>query len=338
MCDNTLESKNFSSKQDYACRKTEPKPAELPCGCSRDEALYFAEQKDLNQLMESANKLRKAYFGNKIELCAIINARSGNCGMDCRFCSQSSHNSSEIQHFPLLSDSELHSRVTSLTPYPVLRCGIVTSGGALAGEEFQRLLRYISEQPPANRPRLCASLGRLPQNNLEELYAAGLKRYHHNLESSEKFYPSLCTTQRWQDRAATVRAAKQAGLEVCCGGLFGTGESWNDRIDFAFELRELGVDNIPLNFLYPHPGTPLAGQAILSADEALRIIALFRHILPAATLRICGGRTIVFADREDEIFSAGANALMTGNYLTTTGQGIEHDIEMLSRLGLRVAQ
>ncbi len=310
----------------------------LSTGCNREEALYLAEHKELKPLLESANKIREAHFGNKIELCAIINARSGNCGMDCRFCSQSSHNNSEVPSFPLLTDSELHSRVASLAPYPVLRCGIVTSGGALAGTEFTRLLRYIAEQPATNRPRLCASLGRLPKNNLEQLRAAGLERYHHNLESSENFYPNLCTTQRWQDRAATVLAAKQAGLEICCGGLFGTGENWNDRVDFAFELRGLGVDNIPLNFLYPHQGTPLAGQAVLSANEALRIIALFRHILPTATLRVCGGRTVVFAGREDEIFSAGANALMTGNYLTTTGQGLEHDLEMLARLGLSVAQ
>lgn len=309
--------------------------------CSPEKALRLALHEPLPALLDSAEGLRQARFGNKVELCAIINAKSGNCGMNCRFCSQSSHSTTNVDTFPLLGDAELRRHVDALRPYPVKRCGIVTSGAALAGGELDRLIGYIGEQnreAPQGGLTLCASLGRLPLRDLARLRRAGLGRYHHNLESSEGFYPSLCTTQRWQDRAATVRAAKEAGLEVCCGGLFGTGESWADRVAFAFELHGLGVDNIPINFLHPHPGTPLAAQSLLSPEEALRIVAVFRHILPSATLRICGGRTTVLAGREDELFRAGANALMTGNYLTTKGQGVEHDLAMLARLGLEAAR
>ena len=306
---------------------------------SKSAALKLALTQDLTSLLDSANKLRIAEHGNKIELCAIINARSGNCGMDCKFCSQSSHNSTRIDTFPLLENLELDKAIGEFAKYPIERCGIVTSGGALGAkesnnDELKRLATYIKNYNPEQKPKLCASLGRLTQSSLEQLQEAGLTRYHHNLESSEGFYPSLCSTQKWQDRANTVKAAKEAGLSVCCGGLFGTGESWENRIDFAFELRELGVDNIPINFLYPHPGTPMANMPILSADEALRIIAIFRHILPSATLRICGGRSLVLGERTSEIFKAGANALMTGNYLTTKGQSIENDLEMLQNLGL----
>ena len=309
--------------------------------CTAQQALHLALHEPLPALLAAANTLRATRFGNTVELCAIINAKSGNCGMDCRFCSQSSHNTTQVETFPLLSDAELQRHVDALRRYPVVRCGIVTSGGALAGGELDRLLGYIKghqQQAPHSSPRLCASLGRLPLQDLARLRQAGLDRYHHNLESAEAFYPSLCTTQRWQDRAATVRAAKDAGLDVCCGGLFGLGESWQQRIAFAFELQALGITNIPINFLHPHPGTPLSAQPPLEADEALRIVAVFRHILPGATLRVCGGRTTVLADREEELFYAGANALMTGNYLTTKGQGVEHDLAMLQRLGLEAAQ
>lgn len=305
-----------------------------------EQALRLAEEEPLSTLLDSAESLRAARFGNRIELCAIISAKSGNCGMDCRFCSQSSHNSAPSPVFPLLSNTELQRQVDALRQYPVARCGLVTSGVALASGEFEHLLDFIagrSRNAGQPEPTLCASLGRLPPHNLARLRRAGLSRYHHNLESTEAFYPQLCTTQRRQERMSTVRAARQAGFEICCGGLFGAGETWADRVAFAFELRDAGIDNIPINFLHPHPGTPLSGQPPLCPDEALRIIAVFRHILPEATLRVCGGRILALADREGDLFRAGANALMTGNYLTTKGRGVSHDLALLERLGLEPA-
>lgn len=291
----------------------------------------------LPRLMERAAALREAAFGRRIVLCAIINARSGNCAMDCRFCSQSRHNHTPIDVFPLLSDQELRGRILHLATLPVAHIGVVTSGAALSGEEFARLRALIAGLPAEVRPRVCASLGRLTEAQLTELAAAGLGRYHHNLETSRAYYSRVCTTQTWEQRRETVLRGMRAGFTACTGGLFGLGESWEDRVAFAFSLKELGVRQVPMNFLHPHPQTPLAGQKPLSAEEALRIVAVFRHILPTATLRICGGRPLVLGERQAEVFAAGANALMTGDYLTTHGQGLENDLQMLADLGLEVA-
>ncbi|MDD4700984.1 MAG: biotin synthase BioB [Desulfovibrio sp.] len=288
------------------------------------------------ELFASASKLRAATFGNKVALCAIINARSGNCGMDCRFCSQSRHNHTPIDIFPLLPAHELRERIMALVELPVARIGVVTSGGALSGEEFQRLLEVLHSLPEHAHKRVCASLGRLSAAQLEALTAAGLDRFHHNLETSRQYYPNVCSTQTWDERKDTVLRVHQVGMTACTGGLFGLGESWQDRIDFAFSLKELGVGHVPVNFLHPHPETPLASREPLSANEALRIIALFRHILPTATLRVCGGRPLVLGQRQHEIFAAGANALMTGDYLTTNGRGLVEDLAMIGDLGLEI--
>ena len=185
---------------------------------------------------------------------------------------------------------------------------------------------------------MCASLGRLTAEELKALKASGVIRFHHNLETSKNFYPSICTTQDWEERRATVQAAQAVGMDICSGGLFGLGESWEDRIDLALTLRDLGVDSVPINFLYAHEGTRLANQSILSAAEALRIIALYRFLLPTVTLRICGGRTHVLGDRQSELFAAGANGMMTGNYLTVAGSQYESDLEMINQLDLHVVQ
>ena len=179
--------------------------------------------------------------------------------------------------------------------------------------------------------QLCASLGQLKTPELRQLRDAGFCRYHHNLETSERFYPSICTTQRWRDRRATVERVKELGWSVCSGGLFGLGETWEDRLQLALTLKELEVDSVPINFFSPIPGTPLADRTVLTPDEALRIVVLFRLTLPKATIRICGGRPAVFAERKQDalLLQAGANAFMTGNYLTTSGISPEKDMDML---------
>jgi biotin synthase len=290
--------------------------------------------RSLPELIAEAGRLREAVFGRKAHLCAIINARSGNCSMDCHFCSQSRHNKTGVEIFGLLPSEQLLARILALAQTPVSKIGIVTSGDLLNGEEFERLCEILRSLPAEILPRVCLSLGRLRQAQFKRLSALGLRRYHHNLETAESFYPCICTTQTWQQRRDTVVAARHAGMQPCTGGLFGLGESWEQRLEFAFSLKELNVRHVPLNFLNPHPSTPLAAQTPLSADEALRIIAVFRHILPEATLRVCGGRPLVLGKRQREIFAAGANALMTGDYLTTPGYSLKEDISMLADLGL----
>ena len=298
---------------------------------SPEEALALLALPD-EELFPRSASLRETASGRTVHLCAIINIRSGHCGMDCRFCAQSRHNPAPQPGFPLLPEAALRERILALAATPVRRIGLVASGAALTGEDFERVLRLVADLPPGVRGRLCASFGRLDAERMARLLKAGITRYHHNLETSEDYYPRICTTQRWRERRDT--AALATGLSLCSGGLFGLGESWEDRIGLAFSLRELGVENVPLNFLHPQPGTPLAGRAPLAAREALRIIAIFRHILPKARLRICGGRPLVLGRRQGEMFGAGANALMTGDYLTTSGAALTDDLDLLAACGM----
>lgn len=287
-------------------------------------------------LFLSANAIREKYFAKHIELCAIINARCGNCDMDCLFCVQSRHSTTPVEKFPLMDDDTLRQRILALAATPVRHIGLVTSGGTLPPrdvERLQRLCASLIEEYPTLRGRLCGSLGKLDSEAMTSLQHAGIARIHHNLECSEQFYATICTTQKWSQRVATIERAASLGLEVCAGGLFGLGETWQDRIDLAMALNARGVQNVPLNFFVARQGTPMAEMPPLEAQEALRIIALFRHIMPTATLRICGGRPQILKDQQYRIFHAGANALMTGDYLTTHGYDTAHDIRMIHEQG-----
>lgn len=300
------------------------------------EALKLLSLPDA-ELFSRAARLRHAATGRSVRLCAIINIRSGHCGMDCRFCAQSRHNPAPQHGFPLLADAVLRERILALAATPVRRIGLVAGGAALDGEDFERVMRLVAGLPLPVRGRLCASFGRLDVRRMEQLAQAGITRYHHNLETSERWYPRICTTQRWEQRRDTVRRALDAGLSLCCGGIFGLGETWEDRVGLAFALRSLGVAHVPLNFLHPQPGTPLANRAPLAPEEALRIIAVFRHVLPQAVLRVCGGRPLVLGARQGEMFAAGANALMTGDYLTTRGESLHADLALLSANDMELA-
>jgi biotin synthase len=305
-------------------------------GCSVEEAMHLATETALPDLMAGANQIRKAFFDNRIHFCVIINARCGSCSQNCAFCSQSAHHATDVETYPLIGAEAIEQQADDLRSSGAGCCGIVTSGPTVTSEELDDICRAIEALRASGRKSACASLGQLDVSSLERLKAAGLTRYHHNLETSRAFYPTICTTQSWQARYDTVRAAQQAGLDVCCGGLFGLGESWADRVDLAVTLRELGVTHVPINFFNARPGTPLEHQPPLTADEALRIVAVYRYLLPAASLRVCGGRDKILADRQDEAFAAGANAMMTGNYLTTPGVDPASDRAMLDRLGLEL--
>ena len=287
----------------------------------------------LAELTLQADRIRQDRSGNAVELCAIVNAKSGRCSMDCRFCAQSVRHRTEIETYPLLDREKLLEATTSKWNRGIHRVGWVTSGCAAKDEEVDQMANAAEMH---RNGRICVSLGQLSSESLSKLKSAGITRYHHNLETSKRFYPSVCSLQNWEDRYKTVERAKSLGFEVCSGGLFGLGESWVDRMELALTLRELDVDSVPLNFLSPIPGTPLADQPKLTAEEGLRIIALFRITIPKATIRICGGRPSTFVQRQAEIFSAGADALMTGDYLTTNGISVESDLEMLANSGRRL--
>ena len=305
-------------------------------GRAKEEALELVEM-DEAFLFAGATQIRETFFGKRVELCCIVNAKSGRCDMDCRFCSQSGRNSTEIEIYPFLDARDLEKQIRDDIKSGDRKCGVVTSGGKLSTDELKELAATIQRIGGGAEAPVCGSLGRLTPDDLALLKDSGVTRFHHNLEASESYYPEICSTQDWASRRATVRAAQEAGLKVCSGGLFGLGESWDDRIDLAITLRELGVDSVPINFLYAHPGTPLKDQEPLTASEALKIIAIYRFLLPNVTLRVCGGRAHILGERQSELFAAGANGLMTGNYLTVAGSQNEADLEMIRALGLEVA-
>lgn len=284
-------------------------------------------------LTEKTRKIREKHFGREVETCMITNAKCGLCANDCAFCSQSVHVNTHIHTHPLHSEQTLLRSVNEAIDSGVGYFGIVTSGSTVSDEEVDRITRVVSPIAKSGRIHICASLGQISLDSMKKLRDAGLSRLHHNLETSENFYPRVCTTQKWRNRYTTVQNAMHVGFEVCSGGIFGIGESWQDRMDLAQVLKELGVTSVPINFLYPHPGTPLANQPILSSNEALRIIALFRIVLPDTSLRVCGGRPNTLKNIQSQIFAAGANALMTGHYLTTSGITPQTDRYMIENSG-----
>ncbi|HWR59693.1 MAG TPA: biotin synthase BioB, partial [Thermodesulfovibrionales bacterium] len=217
----------------------------------------------------------------------------------------------------------------------VKRFCIVTGGRAVGKAELREIASMIGKiREQGLLP--CATLGLLKKEELSLLKDSGLERYHHNLETSVNFFPSVCSTHTYSDKIRTICAAQSVGLSVCAGGIFGLGESWKDRIEMAFALRELNVDSAPLNFLIPVRGTPLGATDLLSPFEALKIISLYRCILPDKEVRVCGGRRQVLGEFNSMVFMAGADSLLTGNYLTTTGTTYEDDLRLIDHYGLEI--
>lgn len=302
---------------------------------TKAEALLLTETPDLNLLdiLSSADNIRRKYAGDQIDLCAIVNAKSGACSEDCSYCAQSSRHKTGVTVFPLLDEDSILKNAEKAGASCVSRFSIVTSGKKASRDDLKtiasifRKIRDIGMLP-------CASLGILSQDELLFLKDMGLDRYHHNLETSERFFPRVCSTHTFHERLKTIESALNIGLSVCSGGIFGMGETWQDRLDMAFLLRDLNVESVPINFLVPIKGTPLSDIRILPPFEALRIISLFRFILPDKSIRVCGGRVNILRDFHPMIFMAGADALMTGNYLTTTGRSFEDDIQLIRLHGL----
>lgn len=305
---------------------------------SKDEAHSLTEVsgQELFELFATAGSIRAAAGQSAVDLCAIVNAKSGACPEDCSYCAQSSKSAAAATIYPLVKKELVIEKAAEAKEAGVRRFCIVTSGRKIGrrelGEigEMVRELRSLGLLP-------CATLGLLDREELRFLKDSGLERYHHNLETSERFFPEICRTHTYHDKLKTIEAAHAAGLSVCSGGIFGLGETWDDRIDMAFALRELAVDSVPINFLIPIRGTSLGAREFLHPLEALRIVSLYRFILPQKQIRICGGRIQVLGDFHSMVFMAGADSLLTGNYLTTTGRTYEDDLRLIRLHGLRVA-
>jgi biotin synthase len=266
--------------------------------------------------------------------CGIINAKSGNCREDCRFCAQSRRHGDNVPVYPLVSREYLLREAEKFASAKVRFMGIVTSGLCPSPEDFEQICeagRHIRARIDIH---LCASLGLLRSEQARALRQAGFTSYHHNLETAQSHYPAICTTHSYERRVQTVKNAGTAGLRVCSGGIFGLGENWAQRLELAILLQKLDVDAIPVNFLLPVPGSPLAGHARMPAWEALAVIALLRLMHPERDIICCGGRTQVLRQGEALLFAAGANGLMTGNYLTTEGNPFQRDKALLEALGV----
>lgn len=286
----------------------------------------------LNELLEAADELRKHFCSNIFDICSIINAKSGKCSENCKFCAQSAHYKTNISEYPLLDKEKIVENALYMAEKGVLRFSIVTSGKALTDKDVEILADTIKEIKSKSNISICASLGLLTDENFKKLKDAGLERVHNNLETSENFFSSVCTTHTFDDKINALKAALKSGLSVCSGGIIGLGESMQDRIDLAFSLKELGIKSVPLNILSPVKGTPYENNKPLSEEEILKTISIFRFILPDAFIRLAGGRSLL-SDKGRKAFLSGANAAITGDMLTTYGISVDTDMQIIKETG-----
>jgi len=300
-------------------------------GICWEEALKL-QQLPLKDLINTAGKIRHHFHHNKIYACSIINAKSGMCSEDCAFCAQSSHHQANSPVYELIDPAKIIQDALQYAQAGATQFSVVTSGYQVTAKDLDNICRAAKIIKAETSLSLCASLGMLDANMAVKLKQAGFSNYHHNIETAPSFFPEICTTHAFDEDLATLENARKAGLNVCCGGIIGLGESWKQRIELAFTLRELEVNSIPLNFLNPIPGTKLANNKLVSPKAALRTIALFRFINPTKHIGICGGREVTLRDLQSWIFRAGADGLMMGNYLTTAGRSINDDVAMIADL------
>ncbi len=310
---------------------------------TKDQALGLTQiegQEAILLLCEAADRIRQACCGNVVDLCSIINVKSGNCSENCSFCSQSAHHPGpDTPVYGLKTQKEILAQAKAASAAGAKRFCLVSQGrGPLyhspKSQEFEQILDTVRRIATETNIKPCCALGEVSVEQAQALREAGVTRYNHNLEASEHFYPEIVTTHSWQDRVQTVKNLKAAGIQACTGGIIGLGETWEDRIDLALALRELEVESVPLNLLNARPGTPLSEQSQLDPYEALKAIAIFRCLLPQQIIRYAGGREAVMGSLQSLGLKAGINAMLIGHYLTTLGQPPEADHAMLTDLGL----
>lgn len=290
---------------------------------------------NLQELTEGANLIREKLCGKKVDLCTIINGKSGRCGENCKFCAQSIHNHTNCETYDFVDQEKIVEMAKSNAAEGVHRFSIVTAGKALSGDDFEKALSAYRRMKKEIKIDLCASMGFVSKEQLMALKEAGVTSYHHNIETSRRNFPNICTTHSYEMKLETLKMVKECGLWACSGGIIGMGETMDDRIDMALDLSQIGVDSIPINALMPIPGTPLENLKSLSEEEILRTIALFRYINPKADIRLAAGRKLL-TNSGEKAFLGGANSTITGNMLTTTGTTIKGDIELIKRLNLEI--
>lgn len=307
-------------------------------GISREAALTASrlEGHELISLFALANSVRHKRRGDLVDICAIVNAKSGGCTEDCAYCAQSGRAKTGIKSYPLLPIKEMVFNAQKAHEAGAKRFCVVTSGKKPDKKELASIAKAITAIRKAG-VLPCATLGILGADELRLLKDAGLERYHNNLETSERFFPQVCTTHTYKEKLKTAEAAKRAGLSLCSGGIFGLGETWEDRVDMAMELKRLEADSVPINFLIPVKGTKLEKSGVLPPLEALKIISIYRLLLPRREIRVCGGRFQCLGEFNSFVFAAGADGILTGNYLTKSGRPPQEDIKLIKDFGLSPA-
>jgi biotin synthase len=288
------------------------------------------------EILPLAKTLRERAFGNEISFCSIVNAKSGACVEDCSFCSQSnSYKGAQAPLYPLMSSEKIFEKAKEAESFGATEFSIVTSGRGMNKEkELDTMVDAITRIRQETDMETCASLGLMSREDLLRLKAAGMINYHHNIETARSYFSNIVTTHTWEEEVETVKTAKELGFQVCCGGIFGMGENLEQRVEFIFQLRDINPDSIPINFLNPRPGTPLADKHDLTPLDCLKIIAVLRLAMPAKEIFVCGGREVNMGKFQELMFDAGASGTMLGNYLTTQGRSPEQDLELIRKQGL----
>lgn len=300
---------------------------------TKEEALFLYGS-PLEELCAGADSIRRHFCGNAFDLCTIVNGKSGRCSENCKFCAQSAHNHTGAAEYPLLDSDAIVAQAKAARDAGALRFSVVTSGKRLSDEEADAMCETARRIRAEVGISVCVSFGLLSEAQFRKLKEAGVSRVHNNLETSRRFFPEVCTTHSYEDKIHAIRAAQAAGLSVCSGGIMGLGETAEDRVDMAFALRELGISSVPLNMLNPIPGTPFENNRKLTEEDMRRVAAVYRYVLPRASVRLAGGRGLL-ADKGKSCFASGANAAITGDMLTTAGITIQTDLELLRGLGYK---
>ena len=305
---------------------------------SSDKALQLESftHEELDYLFIGTDRIRDKFKGDDVKICSIVNAKSGRCVEDCSFCAQSSSFQTDAPETELMSVEEMVAAAKEAEAFGANEFSIVASGTKMDDrKELDKVIAAVRRIKAETKLETCCSLGLMELDDLKELKAAGLDRCHHNLETAASFFNKIVTTHTYEDEVKAVQNAKEAGLQVCVGGIFGMGETFAQRVELAFSIRDLGTQSLPINFLKPIDGTGLDHLETIEYYDALKTIALLRLVLPKIDLFVCGGREEVMTDKQEQLFSAGANGILGGNYLTTKGQDPKRDIEMIKSLGLR---
>ncbi len=305
-------------------------------GVSREEAIALMRTPDIDSLCEAADRICKAFHSNKFDSCSIVNARSGMCGEDCKWCAQTRHYDTGCVTYNFLDEERTMEAARLNEETGIRRFSLVTSGRGVSDRDLDAFIKIIERLKKETNLHLCVSMGLLSEPQLKRLKEAGIERYHCNMETSENMWPKLVTTHSQADKRRTIEAARRQGMAICSGGIIGMGESDEDRIDFAIMLRDMDVDSVPMNILNPIKGTPLQDTPLIDEDDIVRCAAVWRFILPRQVIRFAGGRSRLSKQNMKRIFTGGVNGAIMGDMLTTIGNTVREDLEMISSVGLEI--